>query len=164
MGHRPGGPSLLPGSDEWSDDLETSTAEPVARVKGGELDGRPARIRNAYGAGTAWYVSPPEPAALRALLARDAEEAGRAPVLPGLPGGVEAVERGPYLFLLNHGRTPAVVPLPSARTDLLTGRVHHTGVRLDRFAVVVLAPLASRRPTPHPKGAAPCDEPLERSY
>ncbi|GLV77682.1 Beta-galactosidase C-terminal domain [Streptomyces hygroscopicus] len=70
----------------------------------------------------------------------------------------------PYLFLLNHGRTPAVVPLPSARTDLLTGRVHHTGVRLDRFAVVVLAPLASRRPTLHPKGAAPCDEPLERSY
>ncbi|GAA0513223.1 MULTISPECIES: hypothetical protein [Streptomyces] len=66
--------------------------------------------------------------------------------------------------LLNHGRTPAVVPLPSPRTDLLTGRAHHTGVRLDRFAVMVLAPPGSPlRPTPHPKGQAPCDEPPERS-
>ncbi|MER8154705.1 beta-galactosidase [Streptomyces sp. NPDC094472] len=148
----------------WSEDLEPSTAEPVARVKGGELDGRPAVTRHAYGAGTAWYVSTlPEPAALRALLARAAEEAGLAPVLPGLPEGVEAVERGPYLFLLNHGRTPAVVPLPSPRTDLLTGRAHHTGVRLDRFAVMVLAPPESPRPTPHSKGQPPCDEPPERS-
>ncbi|WP_372505875.1 Beta-galactosidase C-terminal domain [Streptomyces malaysiensis] len=67
-------------------------------------------------------------------------EAGPAPALPGLPEGVEAVRRGPYPFLLNHGRTPAAVPLPSPRTDLLTGRTHHTGVRLDRFAVMVLAP------------------------
>ena len=75
------------------------------------------------------------------MLARAADEAGLAPPLPGIPEGVEAVPRGPYLFLLNHGRSPAVVPLPSARTDLLTGRVYDTQVRLDRFAVVVLAPL-----------------------
>ncbi|ADI06542.1 beta-galactosidase [Streptomyces bingchenggensis BCW-1] len=144
----------------WSEDLEPSTAETVARIKGGELDGGPAITRNRHGAGTAWYVSTlPEPAALRALPARAADEAGLRPPLPGLPEGVEAVFRGEHLFLLNHGRTPAVVPLPSARTDLLTGRVYDTEVGLDRSAAVVLAPLDS----PHPKGAAPCTERLESS-
>ncbi|WP_370467239.1 Beta-galactosidase C-terminal domain [Streptomyces sp. 5-10] len=56
------------------------------------------------------------------------------------PRGRRGGAARPYLFLLNHGRTPAVVPLPSARTDLLTGRAHHTSVRLDRFAVMVPAP------------------------
>ncbi|MFI1338388.1 Beta-galactosidase C-terminal domain [Streptomyces sp. NPDC020845] len=67
--------------------------------------------------------------------------------------------RGEHLFLLNHGRTPAVVPLPSARTDLLTGRVYDAQIDLGRYAAVVLAPHDS----PHPKGAAPCTERLESS-
>lgn len=158
----PHGPSWPAGftATLWSEDLEPSTAETVARIKGGELDGGPAITRNRHGAGTAWYVSTlPEPAALRALPARAADEAGLRPPLPGLPEGVEAVFRGEHLFLLNHGRTPTAVPLPSARTDLLTGRVYDTEVGLDRSAAVVLAPLDS----PHPKGAAPCTERLESS-
>jgi beta-galactosidase len=123
----------------WSEEFDLATAEPVAVIKDGELDGRPAITRNAYGEGTAWYVSTlPEPAALRALFAHAADEAGVRPPLPGLPAGVEAVRRGDLLFLLNHGRTPAVIPLPSPRTDLLTGRTHEAEVRLDRHGAAVL--------------------------
>ncbi|MCZ4095451.1 beta-galactosidase [Streptomyces sp. So13.3] len=123
----------------WSEDLEVSTAHPVAVHKGGVLDGRPAVTRHPYGDGTAWYVSVlPEPAALRALLTRAADEPGVRPPLPALPTAVEAVHRGDLLFLLNHGRHPATVPVPGAHTDLLTGRDLTDEIHLDRYGVAVL--------------------------
>ena len=39
----------------------------------------------------------------------------------GLPGGVEAVRRGEYLFLISHLNQPAEVNLGARRLDLLTG-------------------------------------------
>ncbi|MDF9810956.1 beta-galactosidase [Streptomyces sp. SPB162] len=123
----------------WSEDLEPSTAHPMAVHKGGVLDGRPAVTRHSYGDGTAWYVSVlPEPAALRALLTRAADETGVRPPLPNLPATVEAVHRGGLLFLLNHGRHPATVPVPGAHTDLLTGRDLHDEIPLDRYGAAVL--------------------------
>ncbi|MCZ4119642.1 beta-galactosidase [Streptomyces sp. H39-S7] len=123
----------------WSEDLEPAGAHPVAVHKGGVLDGRPAVTRHPYGDGTAWYVSVlPEPAALRALLARAADETGVRPPLPGLPAAVEAVHRGSLLFLLNHGQHPATVPVPGAHTDLLTGRDVTDEIHLDRYGVAVL--------------------------
>jgi beta-galactosidase len=87
----------------WAEWAEARGADTVAHIRGGPLDGRPAVLRNAYGAGTAWYVSTlPEPAALRRLLARVCADAGVRPVATGLPPGVEAVRRGDRLFLLDH--------------------------------------------------------------
>jgi beta-galactosidase len=123
----------------WREDIETAGAETVAAYRGGELDGRPAVTRHAFGDGTAWYLSTlPDPAALRALLSRAAGEAGVRPPLPGLPAGVEAVRRGAWLFLLNHRREPAAVPLPSPATDLLTGRRYEREAPLGRYGAAVL--------------------------
>lgn len=126
----------------WSEDLETSTARTVTAYAGGELDGRPAITRNSFGAGTAWYVSTlPSRTVLRELLSAVADAAGIAPVLPGLPEGVEAVRRGRLLFLLNHTREQVTVPLHRPHTDLLPGGgTHASEIPLGRYGAAVLTP------------------------
>ena len=128
----------------WREDLDLAGAETLAAYAEGELAGRPALTRAGHGAGSAWYVSTlPGHRELAALLAKAAAAAGVAPVLGGLPAGVEAVRRGELLFLLNHGREQVTVPLPDAyraSRDLLTGRVHATEVALGRFGVAALSP------------------------
>ncbi|KMS68255.1 beta-galactosidase [Streptomyces leeuwenhoekii] len=121
----------------WSEEIEPDgTADETLPYRGGELDGLPAVLRK----GRAWYLSTlPEPAALRALLARAAAEAGVRPVLDGLPAGVEAVRRGEVLFLLNHGRDPVTVQVPGTHRDLLTGETVTGRVTLGRRGVAVLA-------------------------
>ncbi|MFP3986357.1 beta-galactosidase [Streptomyces sp. E11-3] len=120
----------------WSEELTAADdAEVVAAYRGGELDGLPALLRR----DRAWYFSTlPEPAALRALLTRVAHEAGVRPPPHGLPLGVEAVRRGELLFLLNHGRDAATVPLPGHYRDLLTGAAIQDVVSLGRYGVAVL--------------------------
>ena len=128
----------------WSERVESQGAEVVESFTGGELAGRPAITRNAYGAGVSWYLATrPDPAAMRRLLLRIAEEAGAEPVLPGLPAGVQAVVRHgsdrAYLFLLNHGSAPAVVRLPVPVPDLLTDPDHAVDeITLAPRAVAVL--------------------------
>ena len=94
---------------------------------GAELAGRPAVTRHTYGAGVAWYLATrPEPAMMRALLDRAAAQAGVAPVLPGLPDGLQAVVRHgadrSYLLLLNHGAESVTVSLPEPVVNLLGDR------------------------------------------
>ncbi|MER5469188.1 beta-galactosidase [Streptomyces sp. NPDC002685] len=122
----------------WSEEIEPDrTAVVETRYRGGELDGLPAVLRR----GAARYLSTlPEPAALRALLARAADDAGVRPVLAGLPEGVEAVRRGDLLFLLNHGRDAVTVEVPGSHRDLLGGACVRDSVRLERYGAVVLAP------------------------
>ncbi|MEV0131088.1 beta-galactosidase [Dactylosporangium sp. NPDC050688] len=87
----------------WAEWGEARGATAVASVRGGPLNGRPVVLRNAYRAGTAWYVATlPSPDAMRWLLRRVCAGAGVAPVLPGLPPDVEAVRRGDLVFLLHH--------------------------------------------------------------
>jgi beta-galactosidase len=113
----------------------------VATYADGALAGRPAVTRATPGEGTAWYVSTLlERPALRALLSDAARGAGFAPVLAGLPAGVEAVRRGELLFLLNHSREQVRIPLHHPHTDLLSGHPHATGVTLGRYGVAVLTP------------------------
>ncbi|WP_336317700.1 beta-galactosidase [Streptomyces lavendofoliae] len=120
----------------WAEELETSTALTVATYRGGELTGMPAVLRN----GRAWYVSTlPEPAALRGLLARAADEAGVRPVLQDPPPGLEAVRRGDLLFLLNHAGGPLTVTVPGRHRELLTGGPVDGPVHLERHGVAVLA-------------------------
>ncbi|MET9290524.1 beta-galactosidase [Streptomyces sp. NPDC003077] len=112
-------------ADLWSEVIVPEGAEVVAQFADGDLAGRPAVTRHAYGRGTAWYAGTRlAPETMRALMDDLRTAAGVAPVLPGLPTGVQATVRtGPrtrFLFLLNHTTTPAEVPLPAPMTDALT--------------------------------------------
>ncbi|MER7518383.1 beta-galactosidase [Streptomyces sp. NPDC126499] len=120
----------------WSEELRAAPGtETLAAYRGGELDGRPAVLRN----GRARYLSTlPEPAALRGLLAAAARTAGVRPALDGLPDDVEAVRRGELLFLLHHGRAETVVRLPGRYDDLLTGTPVEGSLRLGRHGAAVL--------------------------
>ncbi|MFI7094961.1 beta-galactosidase [Streptomyces lydicus] len=111
-------------ADLWSEAIDLEGAEALARFTDGDLAGRPALTRHAYGQGTVWYVGTrPEPALMRALLDDVREAAGVAPVLPGLPAGVQATVRegasGRYVFLLNHGASAVDVDLPEPLYDAL---------------------------------------------
>jgi beta-galactosidase len=104
----------------WSEWIETEGAEVVASFASGELAGRPAITRHAFGQGVAWYLGTrPD---LGPLLDRVTAEAGVTPVLAA-PPGVQAVvrhgEESAYLLLLNHGTAPVTVDLPRAAPDLL---------------------------------------------
>jgi beta-galactosidase len=109
----------------WSEWVEPEGAEVIAEFTEGELAGKPAVTRHAFGAGVAWYLaSRPDADGMRALLDRVAAEAGAEPVLAGLPEGVQAVvrhgEESAYLILLNHSGEEVTVTLPVPAPDLLT--------------------------------------------
>ncbi|GAA5196077.1 beta-galactosidase [Rugosimonospora acidiphila] len=115
----------------WSEWIELEGAEVVAGFTG-DLAGRPAVTRHAYGRGVAWYLGTrPDPAAMRELLDRVCGDAGVAPALPDLPEGVQAVTRHgadhSYLFLLNHGARPVRVALPAPAVNLLAERSDEVG-------------------------------------
>lgn len=131
-------------ADLWSEAVDLEGARAVAEFADGELAGRPAVTRHGFGNGLAWYAGTrPAPAVMRALLDRVRGEAGVAPVLAGLPAGVQATVRegagGRFLFLLNHGRASAAVTLPRPARDLLTPDAGPTtGLTLPARGVAVL--------------------------
>ncbi|MBM4795475.1 beta-galactosidase [Streptomyces sioyaensis] len=111
-------------ADLWSEAIELEGAEALAHFTDGDLAGRPALTRHTYGQGTAWYLGTRlEATLMRTLLDDVRAAAGVAPVLPGLPTGVQATLRegtgGGYLFLLNHGTRPVEVGLPTPMRDAL---------------------------------------------
>jgi len=96
----------------WSESVETEGAQVMATfgedcgagLGAGLLAGRPAVTRHEFGEGVAWYLATRlEPELMRVILDRAREDAGALPVLPDLPAEVQAVKRGEYLILLNHG-------------------------------------------------------------
>ncbi|WP_326691592.1 beta-galactosidase [Streptomyces sp. NBC_01795] len=112
------------GGDLWSEAIDLEGAAAVAEFGDGELAGRPAVTRHAYGDGVAWYAGTRLDAmTTRALMDRVREDAGAAPVVDGLPEGVQATVRegagGRFLFLLNHGEVAARIVLPAPGRDLL---------------------------------------------
>ncbi|MCO5997311.1 beta-galactosidase [Actinoallomurus rhizosphaericola] len=136
----PGGSGTL-----WSEEVRLEGAEAVERFTTGVLAGEPAVTRHRFGRGDAWYLATrPDPATMRRLFDRVREEAGVAPVLPGLPDGVQArardTEDGRWYVVLNHGTEPADVRLPTAMHDELSGAGPATSVRLEPRGVAVLRP------------------------
>ncbi|MEY9857057.1 beta-galactosidase [Catenulispora sp. GAS73] len=92
-------------AQSWAEWLTAGAGTAVAEIASGPLAGIPAIVRNAYGAGTAWYVATlPEERVMARLLELACEQAGVESVLPGLPEGVEAVRRGEFVFVLDHGK------------------------------------------------------------
>ncbi|MEH1125386.1 beta-galactosidase [Micromonospora sp. CPCC 206061] len=110
----------------WTERLRTTTAEPVARYVDGPLPGVPAVTRNAYGAGTAWYVATElRPDALRDVVREAGRAAGVRPLGPEGDGSVEVVRRRDarrsYLFIVNHGTCD--VEYAVTGQELVTGAV-----------------------------------------
>ena len=127
----------------WSELIEVEGAEVVGRFRARELEGAPAVTRHRFGDGVAWYLGTRlDEAAMRALIGRVSGEAGVAPVLPGLPAGVQAAIRendhGRFLFLLNHGELSHEVTLPEPATDVLAPDDPITAVTLGERGVAIL--------------------------
>ena len=110
----------------WAERGRATDAEVVATYADGPAVGDPAVTRRSHGRGTAWYVGTRLPReGFKDVLGRAMNDAHVAPVL-GLatwPAGLDAVRRqgagGSYLFAINHGSEPALVPVEG--TDLVTG-------------------------------------------
>ncbi len=97
---------------QWTERLvPAADTEVLASYTDGELAGLPAVTRHRHqGRGVVYYVSAPlAPAAMAAVMDRARADAGVESSAAGLPPGVEAIRRGPALFLLNHGDEPVDV-------------------------------------------------------
>ncbi|WP_433202583.1 beta-galactosidase [Dactylosporangium sp. CS-047395] len=127
-------------ADWWKDSLHPETATVLGEYTTGDLSGRPALIRNDFGAGRVVYLGTRlEPAALRDTLLSAVRAAGAAPVLEGAPPYVEATRRDRYLFLLNHSEVrTAAVTVPGPGVDLLTGSAVRDAVILAPLGVAVV--------------------------
>ncbi|MDQ0736914.1 beta-galactosidase [Arthrobacter agilis] len=115
-------------ADVWAEDLELDGARTHTAYASGPAAGKPAVTVNAFGKGTAWYISTrPAASALDALLGEALSVAG-IPDGPS-PAGVETVsrtsDRATFTFVLNH--TDADAPLPVGGTDLVSGRTVTAG-------------------------------------
>jgi beta-galactosidase len=113
-------------ADTWGEVVDLRGAEALATFAGGDLEGLPALTRRRYGDGVATYVATrPEPDAMARIVLDAATAAGVTPVLPGLPGGVEAVMRrgdgADYLFVLNHTGEPVQLAPPCGAEPLVGG-------------------------------------------
>ncbi len=112
----------------WSELGRSEAAEVISTYTEGPVAGSPAITRRPVGDGAAWYVG----TALTdvgALLDRLLADAGVAPVVAGLPRGVEAVRRRgsdrSYLFLINHTGSDVAVDVKGS--DLLADDAPEAG-------------------------------------
>jgi beta-galactosidase len=134
-----------PGPDGWSEDVSLLGASVFQLDAGGAPDGKPAVTRHSFGAGTAWYVST-RLDSLQELLVSVCASAGVGPTVPGVPAGVEAVRRGPYLFLLNH--TASAQRVPATGVDLVTGTRLSGSAVLPPGGYLVVGARQSTKPLP----------------
>ncbi|MEU1971910.1 beta-galactosidase [Microbacterium sp. NPDC019599] len=100
--------------------LRAEGAGVLARFAAGHLTGAPAVTRHGSGLGTAWHLGAVvSDDALESVLGEALDAAGVVGVVEDLPDDVEAVRRGPALFLLNHGAETRHVEVTGR--DLLSG-------------------------------------------
>ncbi|QLH26474.1 beta-galactosidase [Streptomyces sp. Rer75] len=132
-------------ADLWSEVVVPEGARTVATFDSGPLAGQPAVTRNSFGEGSAWYVATRlSPQAMRALTDEVCRTAEAGPVLPGLPGQVQATVRegdgGRFVLLLNHGREEVEVGLAEPMTDALAqGSAPSDRITLPGAGVAVLS-------------------------
>jgi beta-galactosidase len=105
----------------WQDVIDLRGATPVLSFGQGHLAGEAAATRHSRGRGEALYLGTlPDRVTLRRLIGRACRHAGLE-LRPHPPGGVEAVSRGEYQFLISHTDRPVELDLGAKRLALLTG-------------------------------------------
>jgi beta-galactosidase len=111
------------GGMVWAEDIHPGTATVVTSYLDGPAAAGPAITRNAFGGGTAWYVSTKLDGADLTAVVLDAVRAAGLEAGPKLPEGLEVVTRSTskdtFTFLINHNDADA--EYPATGHDLLTG-------------------------------------------
>jgi beta-galactosidase len=137
------GPLTHPGSigRRWQELIRLRGARVLLEIADGPLAGQPAATSHPYGQGNAYYLATsPDAVTLSALVAHLGSDAGL-PAGPALPAGVESVERGGHLVLINHGDASVETDIgDDPRRDLLSGSVLFHAVTLPPGGALVLAP------------------------
>jgi beta-galactosidase len=114
-------------ASQWQDVIVVDDAEVLARFSDGFAAGGPAITRRGEGIGVAWYLGTlPDEKLFDLLVDRWAAEAGVEPLLTVPTAGVEAVQRGDTVVVVNHTPAPITVPLTSAPVHLAPFEVHLT--------------------------------------
>jgi beta-galactosidase len=122
---------------EWSEYLRVRGANVHARFSGTDVDGMAAITSHAYGRGTAWYLATlPNRAGIDRVVADILGSANVRSTVSGLPAGVEAVQRGGALFLINQSDQEVEIPLEGF--DLLSNG-QRSRPSLGAYASLVLA-------------------------
>ena len=139
-------------ADYWTEHVHAESADVVASYASGRLAGAPAVTRNAFGQGSALYLSARvDDDLLRQLLAYELDAAGEAPVLD-VPAGVQVRRRAgtkpdgtrrSFLFVLNHNDAPVRVDVPDGGTDLLSDSPVQGPVEVEANGVLVVEEGAS---------------------
>lgn len=133
----------------WTELVHPAGAQVLDSFLDGPVAGGPAVTRHTHGRGVGWYVATrPDASTLAALLGRICEQAGVAPVVPGLPAGVEAVRRGRHLFVLNH--LDREVAVATHGIEVLTGAEVTDTLELPPGGVGVVL-----EPAPEPQAQIP---------
>jgi beta-galactosidase len=105
----------------WSDDITLTTAVPVSTYVDGMAADRPAVTRNAYGTGSAWYISTALDGSELDTFVTDVLDAAGVSYAP--ISSIETVTRSiddrRYVIQINHGDVPDGAGLQG--TDLLAG-------------------------------------------
>jgi beta-galactosidase len=127
----------------YSDWITPKGAEVKAGYDEWHLLSMAAVTRNVFGKGKGWYVGTiaREEKFYDELMSAVIKDAGIEPY-KGLPVGVEASYRTgnnkKLLFLINHNEEPKNVPVPSGKTELITGKKTQGTLELGIFGVAVI--------------------------
>ncbi len=119
-------------------------AEVLATYESNFYRGQPVLTRNQIGQGVCYTLQARTGVdCLTSILGDLLRSHGVEPLVEELPAGVIATARYDEagqrtLFLLNSNRQPAIVNLPGAYTDLLTGSAHADQVSLAPFSIAAL--------------------------
>jgi beta-galactosidase len=113
------------------------------------LAGKPAALTRDWGKGRITYVGATlDPGLMQKLAVWALDGALVKPIVPGLPGGVELMERSNskgegVWVVINHGDAPQALDLGRGGADLLTG-AKVARITLAGHGVAVIAPAESR--------------------
>ncbi|HEY5230930.1 MAG TPA: beta-galactosidase trimerization domain-containing protein, partial [Galbitalea sp.] len=132
--------SAFGAGSKWSERGTVNTAAVVSAYSAGPVEGSPAITRNAFGAGTAYYVGTSlTPEGVSQLITQLAAEASITPVV-SVPQDVEVVVRSDgtssWAFVINH--TPDSVTLALDGVNLLVGEPTAGSLTLDAGGVAVV--------------------------
>jgi len=157
-------PSLHWETDGTSGRLSTGPFNDILRPTGPDTEilatygedagyyaGKPALVRNPWGAGHAYYYggvfTPAVASALADHLGLTSPLAGRLTLSPDIELAIRRRPNGdPLIFLLNYADTPQPVTLHQEMTDLLTGAPTFGEQLLPPYAVRVLSMVEAERP------------------
>jgi beta-galactosidase len=124
----------------WQDVIDLAGAAPLLTYAEGHLAGEAAATTHERGRGEVMYLGTlPDRSTLGRLVRRACRHAGLE-LRADLPGGVEAVRRGDYLFLISHTDRAVELDLGAKRLDLLTGAMVGPAAVLAPRDALVLAP------------------------